>query len=177
MTLVGCNKKTTAPAPVNAPTSSTASMTAQDSSLLGNWILDKKEYISNGVMMSGYPQNFNDPVNTHIEFKSTPFTLPNGTARECTDGMVNPGFISQTYWYSSSGTVNIGNITMTINLITNSNLILQWGSVNSAGTATDPALNTKKTGVGRNYFIHAIPIYHSLKLMLKHITLVFLLQK
>jgi len=136
MTLVGCNKKTTAPAPtLTVPNTSTMALTAQDSSLLGNWILDKKEYIANGVMMSGYPQNFNDPVNAHIEFKSTPFSLPTSVQRECTDGMVNPGFISQTYWYSSSGTVNIGNITMTINLINTSNLILQWGSVNTQGTA------------------------------------------
>lgn len=136
MTLVGCNKKTTAPSPTpTVPNTSTMALTGQDSSLLGNWILDKKEYIANGVMMSGYPQNFNDPVNAHIEFKSTPFTLPTSVQKECTDGMVNPGFISQTYWYSSSGTVNIGNITMTINLINSSNLILQWGSTTSPGTA------------------------------------------
>lgn len=135
MTLVGCNKKTTTPTPAPAAVTTPSAMTAQDSSLLGNWILDKKEYITNGTMMAGYPQNFNDPVNIHIEFKSTPITLASNGEKQCTDGMMYPGVISQTFWYSSPGTVNIGSVTMTINLINNSNLILQWGSTTSPGTA------------------------------------------
>ncbi len=137
MALVGCNKKTTAPSPTPSTNTSTMSLTAQDSSLLGNWILDKKEYIANGVMQPNYPQNFNDPINARIEFKATGYTGGAGQNwKECINGIWNTGIPAQQYWYmTSSTTINISNQYYTINSISSTNLILQWGSINSPGTA------------------------------------------
>lgn len=139
---ISCNQNS--PAPSNSGSSSTptpiptvAVLTHQDSLLLGNWILDKKEYIMNGTMMPNYPQFFNDPINAKIEFKAALFNGANTTnMKECNDGITNSGFVIANWWkLLTNTTVSINTSVYSINLINSTNLVLQYGSVNSPGTA------------------------------------------
>jgi hypothetical protein len=137
-----CNQNSPAPSPATptptpTPTPTLAVLTHQDSLLLGNWILDKKEMIMNGTMMPNYPQLFNDPVNAKIEFKAALFQGTNNQNwKECNDGITNTGYVIANWWkLLTNTTVSINTSVYSINLINSTNLVLQNGSVNSPGTA------------------------------------------
>lgn len=139
--IVSCNQNSPAPSPSSSSTpnttTSTATLTHQDSLMLGNWILDKKEMISNGTMMPNYPQLFNDPINAKIEFKAAVYLGSNTQNwKECNDGITNTGYVVANWWkLLTNTTVSINTSVYSINLINSTNLILQNGSVNSPGTA------------------------------------------
>jgi len=137
--LSSCNQNSPTPSPATpatpTPTPNTIALTHQDSLLLGNWILDKKEQIMNGTMMAGYPQLFNDPINAKMEFKTTIWPGSVNGLKECNDGLTNTGQVFLNGWLPSSNlTITLNNGVISIQLINATNLVLQRGSVSSPGT-------------------------------------------
>ncbi len=131
-------KKDKSPSPTTTPSTTPTPLvlTAADSALLGNWILDRKDDISNGVMLSGYPQYFSDPVNCRIEFKATPYLGSNNQNwKECSDGIKMTGYIEPYYWkMTSATTIEVSGQIYIIVSQSLTNMALQWGSTTSPGT-------------------------------------------
>lgn len=132
LTIVGCKKNSPEPEPIVNNSNSTAStLSAMETSLLGNWAYDKQQLYSNGVALTstGGMVTYNDPAVYHIRFNSTVTT---GTYKECING-TSGSDITTNWEVTSSGKLFIQSTSYTIDSVSSAFLSYHSGSLTSGG--------------------------------------------
>lgn len=123
ITLVGCQKNKTQPAPTPSPpvTQATPPLTAQEQQLVGTWIMDSTAIYNGNTRISGTVSS--NTLTCRIEFYSSCWN--GGTEwRDTNAGHINCT-LNPTNWKApTTNYVNIGGVQYGIMLITTTNLIL-----------------------------------------------------
>lgn len=138
--VTSCQKNSPAPTQTNSSSSTTTvTLTTQEALLIGDWVHDKNEVYSNGVIIPGGTSYFTDSLVYHIKFNATASSSPLdptalvGTYKECYDG-TSAGDI-QTYWrITPNGKLQLSTSQYTIVSLTSTNLVYYTGSlINGSG--------------------------------------------
>jgi hypothetical protein len=117
------NTNNTSSGPTPTPLSHT------DSSLVGNWKINKHEtYVSNTLISSTL---LNDTVNCHLNLQATEVIVgANPDWRNGSQGLNNCVSLS-THWRSSPGTLDLSTALYSINVLTTNSLVIQIGAVSA----------------------------------------------
>lgn len=125
--LFGCKKEENkAPTPAPTPTP-TIVYTAADSAISGDWILDLEELYNSGVIFMSTAHT--DPVNCHLNLQLIPYTTGDVTYKNCIYGLACHNGASA--WRLNASGIDFVNAIFTIVSQSNTNLVLQYGSINT----------------------------------------------
>jgi len=124
--IIACKKTTTTPdaPPPQTQAPPTTSLTAQEQSLIGYWIMDSSVNYNNNSRVGGYV--YTNSVTCMMEFKSTVFAT-NSEYYNVNSGY-NQCISSATYWKApNQGSFMLGTQPFPITLLTTTNLIFIQG--------------------------------------------------
>lgn len=124
--VVACNKKAATPATPTVTSTPVPSLTSLETSLVGDWFLDKYEIYIDGVLMSTTLHN--DSLNCHLDLQNTGRTASHPWMN-CIHGIYCSSTVAS--WKENTGRLDVSGSLYTISTISSNGLVIYYGSLSS----------------------------------------------